>query len=330
MKYFLTKLLFFLLIPFVILLLLEFSIFLFRNDILSEKNMENIYEGIGNDYKWIENISGTKSLLLGSSSVRYGIGAKQLTEISKDGITYLNLAMDARDPIQTYFLLKEIDLSDVNTVYFGLDPWIFTKGYYKYRDPYLYLDIPLFNALEYNVEHDRKFFFKRYQGLFNYIIPFKFSRKNENFTIPLNYGSVKLERIPLNFNEPICEMFQIDIYGWSDLQFEYLIKIADLCKRNNIKMNVFLPPKRSDYSNTYKAECNVIHQDFKNKLEFLNFRESVFGKYDQLDSLGDKKLFAEAYHLNSDGQTVYTKWFLKMIKAKKESFSADYKWFNKY
>lgn len=329
MKYFLTKLFFFFLIPFIILLFLEFSIFLFRNNILNENNMENIYDGIGNDYKWIENISGTKSLLLGSSSVRYGIGARQLTELSNDDNTYLNFAMDARDPIQTYFLLKEIDLSGVNTVYFGLDPWIFTKGYYKYRDPYLYLDIPLFDALKYSLELDRKIFFKRYLSFVKYIIPLKYSNRDKNYAIPLNYGSVKLERKPLNFNEPICEMFQIEKYGWSELQFEYLIKIAKLCKRNNIKMNVFLPPKRSDYSNTYKRECNEIHQEFKNKLEHLNFRESIFGRYDQLDSLGDNKLFAEAYHLNSDGQSVYTKLFLEMIEANKEPYSSEYKWFNK-
>lgn len=299
-----------------------------RSDILSENKMENNYGGIGNDYKWIGNVSGAKSLLLGSSSVRYGIGANQLTESSKDGITYLNLAMDARDPIQTYFLLKEIDLSDVKTVYLGLDPWIFSKRYYKNRDPYLYLDIPLVNALEYNVEHDSKFFFKRYKGFFNYIIPFKFSKRNEDLTIPLNYGSVKLERKPLNFNEPICEMFQIEKYGWSGLQFEYLIKIAELCEKNNIQMNVFLPPKRSDYSTTYKTECNLIHQDFKNKLEDLNFREPIFGTFDQLDTLGDKDLFAEAYHLSSDGQSVYTKLFQKMIKAKKVLYTVDYKWFN--
>ena len=128
------------------MIFLECGISLLKNDFFSENKMENVYEGIGNDYKWIGNKLGPKSLLLGSSTVRYGIGAKQLTELSNDGITYLNLAMDARDPIQTYFLLKEIDLTEIRAVYFGLDPWIYTKGYYKYRDPYLYLDISFINC----------------------------------------------------------------------------------------------------------------------------------------------------------------------------------------
>jgi len=328
MKFFLTKLFLFFLIPFPILMFLECGIYLSQNNFFSENKMENIYDGIGNDYKWIGNVSGAKSLLLGSSTVRYGIGAKQLTESSNDGITYLNLAMDARDPIQTYFLLKEIDLSDVKTVYFGLDPWIYTKAYYKYRDPYLSLDISFINAIEYNLEHDRRFFFKRYKAFFNYFIPFKILERKKNFTTPPNYGSVKLERKPLNFNEPICDMFQIEKYGWSQLQFKYLVKMADLCKKNKIEFNVFLPPKRSDYSATYRNECYLIHQQFKNNLSKLNFEEPIFGKYDNLDSLGDKELFAESYHLNARGQNIYTKLFLKMIKRNKEIFSNEYKWFS--
>ena len=54
---------------------------------------------------------------------------------------FINLAMDARDPIETYFILKQIDLKDVKAVYFGIEPLIYTKRYYKYRNAYLYLDM---------------------------------------------------------------------------------------------------------------------------------------------------------------------------------------------
>ena len=69
-------------------------------------------------------------ILSGSSSVKYGLSCTVLNGLAQEKYKYVNIAYDARDPIVTYFILKNIDLKNVSTIYFGLDPWIYTKRYY--------------------------------------------------------------------------------------------------------------------------------------------------------------------------------------------------------
>jgi hypothetical protein len=329
MKLFLHKLFIFFSFPILFILLIEVSISLFKKDIESEKKLEKVFAQVGNNYNWIKKVKPNKKiLLLGSSSVRYGLSCSKLNELSNDTLSFINLGMDARDPVEMYFLLKQIDLTDVKSVYLGLDPWIFTKRYYKHINPYLYLDMNFFTAYKYWIEHDRSIFLKRYKSFLKYLFPSENSYHEINQEVPIDYGSIKLTNKPKNFNSPINEFFQIDKYGWSELQFLYLTKIVSLCKTRNIYFSAFIPPKRSDYSDTYKSKCSLIHKEYVNNLVNANFSAPIFGKFNQLDTIGDYDFFQEAYHLNSHGQEVYSVLFYDMILNKKEIFSSKYSWFN--
>lgn len=331
MSLFSRKLIQFFLIPILFLLFIESYICLSKQTIFSDKKMESIFANVVDNYQWVNDIEHNKVFLLGSSSVRYALSCSKLNELSKDSLAFINLAMDARDPIETYFLLTKLDLNGVRAVYYGLDPWIFAKNYYKYRNAHLYLDMNFATAFIYNVAQDKTALKKRFKALINYsLFPNNSSQVNfyeKKQTIPMDYGSVKLESKPINFNEPINKWFQIDKYGWSQLQFIYLAKILSFCRDKNIDFYAFVPPKRSDYTTTYKQKCNEIHQDFVNHLIAAQFDCPIFGKFDQLDTLGNDNLFQESFHLNAQGQAVYSEIFYKMMQQKKEPLTRNYKWF---
>jgi hypothetical protein len=248
----------------------------------------------------------------------------------------VNIAMNARDPIATYFIIKSLDVKKISAVYLGLDPWIYAKRYYMHRNSYFYLDFKLKEILKYSKEHDKSAFLKRYKNLLSLcknkllsLCKNKTAKYSETDTsIPNDFGSVSLNRTDVNFND-YGDWFQIESYGWSDLQFSYLRKIQDLCATNNIKFTLFIPPKRSDYSNSYKKHFKEIHFDYVNRLYKNGITAPVFGKFDQLDNIGDSLFFADAYHLNKKGQNRYSEIFYDMTLQKNEYFTKNYKWFDK-
>jgi len=330
MKKFLCKIFKLLSIIALIIFLLEITIFLCKEEIFSEKKMENNYTDIVNDYQWVNKIqSRSKIFLAGSSSVKYSLSCTQLNKLSNDTLSFINLARPAGDPIEMYFLLKKFDLTGVKTVYYGLDPMIFSKFYYRLKRSHLYLDMTLLQAIRLSIDLEQPIFRRRYSAFYQYLVPTKRINNNNTQLIPADFGSEKLLRKPRNFNFPVNLWFQIDIYGWSQLEFSYLMKIADFCKKKNIEFSTFVPPKRSDFSKIYKLECNLIHKEFVNNLINVNFRSPIFGKFDQLDSFGDYNLYAEPYHLNPQGQRVYTGIFYQMTLKKKMIFSSNYSWFLK-
>ena len=125
---------------------IEFLIYKLKSCLFSEINFERFYLRDAQNYDWIKSFKNDSLVILaGSSSVKYGLSCKILNNLDSDKHKYVNIAMDARDPIQTYFLIKNLYTKNVSSVYFGLDPWIYTKAYYLHRNNYLYLD---FNFLE--------------------------------------------------------------------------------------------------------------------------------------------------------------------------------------
>ena len=135
MRKFSFNLFYFSIIPFLIFGVIEICIYQLRLRLFSEKKLESIYSGKTNAYEWIKSIKSDSIIFLaGSSSVKYGLSCKILNNMSTENCKYVNIASDARDPLETYFLIKKLNLNNVSEIYFGLDPWIYTKSYYFYRD----------------------------------------------------------------------------------------------------------------------------------------------------------------------------------------------------
>lgn len=328
MKKFLQNILIFLIIPLVLFSLFEVGIYFFHGYNFSEAKLEQLFNKEISNYKWINKVkSDTIIVLAGSSSVRYGLSCTRLNQLNPDNSNYVNIAMDARDPIATYFIIKSLDLKKVSVLYMGLDPWIFTKRYYKHRNSYFYLDFKVIEILKYSKEHDKSAFFKRYKSLLSIFNNSTLTYSDSDINIPPDFGSVELNRTAVNFNDS-SDFFQIESFDWSDLQFTYLRKIQDYCATNNIKFALFIPPKRSDYSNSYKNKFKEVHVEYVNKLDKNGITAPVFGKFNQMDTIGDSVFFAEAYHLNEKGQKTYSEIFYNMTLLKNECFTQNYNWFD--
>jgi hypothetical protein len=327
MKKFIVKISAVFLIPLIPLFLIEISIAPLTQRFFEEKALERSFKQDVNSYAWLEILdSKPLNILAGSSSVKYGLSCKELNKLNPDSVRYVNLAMDARDPIQTYFILKKISLNKVKNVYFGLDPWIYTKRYYKHRKNYLYLDFNIIECFSYFIEHDKMVFLKRYKSFFKYLFKFSGGNIKKESTIPKDFGSVALHRTAVNFNN-LDDWFQLEKYGWSDLQFQYLKKIEELCNVNKVRLSLFIPPKRSDYSEFYLEECKLIHIDYVDKLVQFGISSPIFGKFNLYDNVDDYTLFAEAYHLNEKGQIKFSKSFYELSVKQNIKFSKDYSWF---
>jgi len=331
MKKFISTIVVFFLPIIAIVIILELTILEKKQNIFSEEALDYVFYNSHQDYEWIYALNNDSLILLtGSSSVRFGLSCSILNDLSKHKFAYVNLAHNARDPIETYFILKYIKFDKVKEIYFGLAPWIYTKRYYRHRNTYLYQDLSSIEALKFLCKIDRNCLQKRYKGFFNFAFnPLK-GNNNGNYIldIPDDFGSVVLNREALNFNPPIGNSFQTLEFGWSDLQYQYLFKIAELCKEKNVSFTVFIPPKRSDYSAVYKSILKETHNGFISNLIDVNFSAQIFGTFNQLDNIGDDRFFTDAYHLNSAGQEKYSEIFFKMQNGKKDMFSKDYQWFS--
>lgn len=327
MSRFIYKIALFSLFPLVTLLFIEVTIHLSKPKIFDEEHLEIKFGQEANDYAWIGLVENDSlNIIAGSSSAKYGLSCSELNRLNNQSMGYINLAMDARDPIQTYFLLKNLNLEKVRNVYFSLDPWIYSKRYYRLRDKYLYLDFSFTECFAYIKEHDRSAFLKRYSSFFAYIFNSAPPSVARNLTIPKDYGSVALRRTDVQFND-VGDWFQTETYGWSQLQFDYLAKMEELLDSRGVDLSLFIPPKRSDYSDYYMENLIATHKEFTGKLENRGVHSPIFGRFDLLEKKGDSTLFAEAYHLNAKGQIEFSKVFNKLSKKDHAPFTKDYPWF---
>lgn len=323
MKQFVIRVSIFLAIPLILYSLIEIAINKFKKNIFSEQSLETLFNQEANNYAWANNLKSDNLIVLsGSSSVRYGLSCSKLNDLSSNN--YINIAMDAGDPIRTYFILKKLNLKNISHVYFGLDPWIYTKRYYMHRKNHMYLDFNPLEIIKFSQEHDKSALFKRYKSLISLIIStYHINSESQNFLIPKDFGSFALEREANNFDNSLSDLFQIEKYGWSEIQFKYLRKISELCYSRKWKFSVFVPPKRSDFTQSYKKECKIIHQEYLERIDNTGFNSPIFGKFNEID---DFNAFSEAYHLNKKGQEKYSEIFFNLTKQSNRAFTKEYDW----
>ena len=330
MKKFLLQFFYFSLVPVFLILVIEIFITCYHDLLFSEQRLEKLFKNDIVDYEWIPLLNNDSiHLLAGSSSVKYGLSCSQLNELNPDRSCYVNMAYDARDPIATYFILKNLDSKKISSVYLGLDPWIFAKQYYKHRNSYYYLDLNIFQTILFTFQHDKTAFLQRYKVLLSVLLNEKPIVSSIKRVVPPDFGSVALTRIPKNFDEKPIEMFQIKTYGWSDLQFTYLKKIIDYCKAKQIPFSMFIPPKRTDFIKAYKADCAEIHQDYLKHLQEKEIQGPIFGTFDQLEKQGDAHCFVDGIHLIQQGQQQYTELFYRLTQERKAVFSVEYQWYKR-
>lgn len=312
MRKFLYRLLVFSLLPLLSLLVLELWIHTKHKQLFQEEKLEQAFRQKANAYQWVNSVKNPKKIfLLGSSSIKYGLSCRELNRLAADSLSFINLAADARDPVETYFILKQLDLTAVKAMYMGIDPWIYTRNYYRNRHQYLLLDFSFAKALRYSKDYDLRLFAKRYKALFHFPDP-DHPATTLQTKIPVDFGSVALTKKPINFNDPVSKKFRLKEFGWSELQFTYLQKIVSLCQEKGIAFTAFYPPRRMDFINDYESNCRDIQASFLAQLQKSGFTKHIKSSIRSLQP-GNDSLFADAYHLNKSGQEKYSRYFFSLI-----------------
>jgi hypothetical protein len=79
----------------IVVLFPEYDNFDFKK--LESTKLNRVYEGEINSYSWVKRVENIDGLILGSSTLRYGISCETIK--SEDYPQWINLSMDARDPV---------------------------------------------------------------------------------------------------------------------------------------------------------------------------------------------------------------------------------------
>jgi hypothetical protein len=292
---------------------------------LSEDKLVDAHKDQTQNYTWTAEIDSIDGIILGSSTLRYGLSSTLLK--SKEYAQWINFSMDARDPIVNYILLREYcNKIKPKIVLVGLDPWIYSKKYYQHRNTIMLNDLGPKGKLNYLISID-------------HFLPLKLIKNNLNnsnilkpkkLSIPPDFGSFKLNRTAINFNEVNEDCFDIKKFGWSDIQFEYLLKIKNLCHAKSIKIVFVVPPKRKDYIDVSLNKFESENKIWWEKICSILPNEKIVGTYDALCHFNQDSIFAEAYHLNYKGQVIFTSYLKNKIAnpqkiEKKYNFIISYK-----
>lgn len=312
MKKFAVKIFRFFFLWVILIVIIEILISIIKDDFFSEESLSEIYNQEHNEYKWINKLSNDSIVLIaGASTVKYGLSCTQLNELSNNKYAHINIGWDARDAVSTYYILKKLDLTKVKKVHFGLDDLPFGRRYYLVRNKCLYMDLNYIQTLKYQLFLDHSIHQKRAKTLLYHLLDLEQEKliTPPNNTIPKDFGSAVISK--QHTKAPLVNKFQLQDFGWSPIQFKHLKKIETLCKKNNIKFTCFTPPKRGDYLTKCLNNWGNPNLLFYKKMVEYDIKAPIFGNLYEYSTVDDESLFQDAYHLNEEGQSLYTTKFYK-------------------
>ena len=279
----------------------------FKKYSISDAQLKNAYANEVGAYSWVMHTGPTEGIILGSSTLRYGLSTTLLKHCDSN---WVNLSMDARDPVSLYFLLeKYLPLLHPKYVLIGLDPWIYSKRYYANRNKLMYLDLDMHETTKmYKLDHSIFYEKLKYILLSSYLL-YKYTMNTTgivNNVVPDDNGSVKLTRSAINFKEANKDWFEINKFHWSDVEFSYLGRIKEICHQKNVKLIFLVPPKRNDYVIAVKNKFFTEYNQWWDKINNVIGGEYILGSDRTLALSNQDSIFAEAYHLNQNGQKYYS------------------------
>ncbi len=272
------------------------------------------------NYSWIEKLEHPpKVLLLGSSTIKYGLNSTILAEeLGYEVGQVINLAENGRTAIQTAQLLKdspEQTFDSVSVVVIGIDSWTYSQKYYEHNTLLMY-DLNPIQSLLLRNGSEKEITFNEMIGvpLYKRILG-SYKVSNTELEVPEFYGSGRLEKKPKNFDESVRNWYQSDVYSFSDIQFHHLKRILDFFKRKGIKVILLDTPKRSDWREDLEKNCAEVQREFDTRL-----KQIIGGQVHVIHTTSVRKedeslFFNDGIHLNTIGQDWYSVEFAKVLSG---------------
>lgn len=266
---------------------------------------------------------------VGPSYVYRGVNPSISDE--KTSLNTFNLGTSSQKPVDSYFMIKEAyRVHKIKYVVLDVSLDFYIDSSYSSQNTSTYLiydrmessDVKteyFMNAFDFD-EYPKAFCKSSHYSVYSFSqltsnVKYKFSEDYDNFVAPSYdnewYGSKGFVDSLGEYTEG-NEISAIDV-KFVEENLDYLQKIIDFCKENNIKLIAVTSPKTADYLKQYpdyESHISTFDKLFKDNGIFYTDtnRTEEFKKY-------DNSCFIDIGHLNSKGAEIYTNYLSELIMS---------------
>lgn len=265
------------------------------------------------------------TVIIGDSFPMYAVQPSLLDK--KFGCFSFNESTASQSLKESYYVLLDyINTEKIKTVYFGLDYYNFLsddKSVQANQITYKRLNSPKVKMMFLNE-------FVNIENACDWIFPLRLSRNNfleipKNISnkmtyeyrnyLPLESDSYYYDKGYVYTNKVKAdELGSFDMSKMLDNQLQWFENIVNLCKENNITLNVFQTPNkqaRIDVINNY----DMYYYAIKQLADKYHFRYYDFNYHINRKELLDDRHFLDAGHLNYEGSLVFMDWFCDVFRS---------------
>lgn len=301
----------------IIVIIIFILIFIFLNKLLSPKYMTDLVEG-NMTYEYYDEEKNHEVIFIGDCEVYANFSPMVLYE--EEGITSYIRGNSQQLIWQSYYMLKETLKYETPKVV------IFNVNSMRYSEPvseaYNRLAIDKMKWSKEKIDIIKESMTEE-ENFLSYVIPLlryhsRFDKlTSEDFEYLLKTKKNTYNGFLINKNikpvESLPTKRRLASYEFEENCYEYLNKITELCKENNIKLVLIKAPSVYPYwYDEYEEQIKEYAQN--NNLDYYNFKEKV----EEIGIDYNTDTYDGGLHLNLAGATKLSKYFSKILKEKYE------------
>ncbi len=298
-----------------IVIIIFILIFIFLNKLLSPKYMTDLVEG-NMTYEYYGEEKNHEVIFIGDCEVYANFSPMVLYE--QEGIISYVRGNSQQLIWQSYYMLKEtLKYETPKVVVFNVNSMRYSEpvseAYNRLAIDKMKWSKEKVDIIKASMTEEESFLsylipLLRYHSRFDKLTSedFKYLLKTKNNTYNgflINKNVKPLENLPTKR--------RLANYNFSENCYEYLNKITELCKQNNIKLVLIKAPSVYPYwYDEYEEQIQKYAKE--NNLDYYNFKEKV--QEIGIDYSADT--YDGGLHLNLEGATKLSKYFSKILKEK--------------
>ena len=299
----------------IIVIIIFILIFIFLNKLLSPKYMTDLVEG-NMTYEYYGEEKNHEVIFIGDCEVYANFSPMVLYE--QEGIISYVRGNSQQLIWQSYYMLKEtLKYETPKVVVFNVNSMRYSEpvseAYNRLAIDKMKWSKEKVDIIKASMTEEESFLsylipLLRYHSRFDKLTSedFKYLLKTKNNTYNgflINKNVKPLENLPTKR--------RLANYNFSENCYEYLNKITELCKQNNIKLVLIKAPSVYPYwYDEYEEQIQKYAKE--NNLDYYNFKEKV--QEIGIDYSADT--YDGGLHLNLEGATKLSKYFSKILKEK--------------
>lgn len=297
----------------IIVIIIFILIFIFLNKLLSPKYITDLVEG-NMTYEYYKEQKNHEVIFIGDCEVYANFSPMVLYE--EEGITSYIRGNSQQLIWQSYYILKEtlkyetpkVVVFNVNSMRYG-EP--VSEAYNRLAIDKMKWSKEKVDIIKASMTEEESFlsyvipllrYHSRFDKLTNEDFEYLFKTKNSMYNGFLINKNIKpVQNLPTKR--------RLSTYEFKGNCYDYLNKITQLCKQNNIKLVLIKAPSVYPYwYDEYEKQIKEYAQN--NNLEYYNFKEKV----EEIGIDYSTDTYDGGLHLNLDGATKLSKYFSKILK----------------